>query len=175
MGWVLTWVISPDVAEARVLAPGLDHAPVYAADAHGPAAGGLDEVDEALADLAGEHHLRYLGRLAVRDAQAVHESALHAHLVHDLADVRPAAVDEHHAHADELQKDDVLHHLGLELLVLHGVAAVLYDDDAVIVLLDIGQGLHQHLRPVGFLSDDSVHSSSPFKCGSRRLSSRIRR
>ena len=136
------------VAELGVARLGLHHASVYAADTHGLTAGGLDEVDEALADLAGQHHLHHAGGLLVRDAQPVDEFALHAHPGEHIVDIRPTAVHEHHPHADQLQEHDVLHDLGLELFVLHGVPAVLDDDHAVPVLLDIGQGLDQHLGSV---------------------------
>ena len=149
-----------DVAQRLAALFCLDHAAVYAADAHGLAARGLDEIYQALAHLASQHHLYDLGRGLVCDAQAVNELADNAHLLQSVVYVRPAAVDKHHAHADELQEHYVLHYLGLELLVFHGVAAVLYDDDAVPILLYIGQGLNKHLRP-GVPVDNSVHLISP--------------
>ena len=139
-----------DVAEGGTLRLGLYEPAVYAADAHGLAAGRLDEVDEALADLAGEHHLHDVYRVLIRHAQAVHELGLDAVAAQGLVYLGPAAVHEHHLDAYELQQHDVLHDLGLELLVLHGVPAVLDDDDAVPVLLDVGQGLYEHLRPLAF-------------------------
>ena len=97
------------------------------------------------------------GRFAGGPSQALAALSVSTHFDFRLAHVDIAGS---HAHADELQEHYVLHYLGLELLVFHGVAAVLYDDDAVPILLYIGQGLNKHLRP-GVPVDNSVHLISP--------------
>ena len=75
---------------------------VHAAQADGAAAAALDEVDEALVDLARQHHLRRLDRLAVGDAQAADKLRLLAEAGEQLGDLRAAAVHQHDLHADQV-------------------------------------------------------------------------
>ena len=58
-------------------------------------------------------------------------------------------MDQNHLHADKLQQDNVLHDLLTQLVADHGVAAVFDHDDPAVILLYIGQGLGEHLGPLG--------------------------
>ena len=109
----------------------------------------LQQVDKAFVHLARQHHLDDIHGLFVRDPQAVDEFRRLAQLFHQLADLRPAAVDQHHLDADEPQQDDILHHLLLQLLADHGVAAVFDHHRFARVALDIRQRLGQYLRAFG--------------------------
>ena len=137
-----------DKAQARILALGLDHAPVDAAQADGLSALGAQKPHQRLVDLARQHHLDDIDRLRVRHPQAVNELRLFAQAVHQLADLRPAAVYQHHPDPHQAQQHDILHDLHLQRFVYHGVAAVFHHDGLAAVLLDVGQGLDQHLRPL---------------------------
>ena len=134
---------------------GLDHVAVHAAKAHGLAAHGLDVAHEALAHLAGQHHLHDVGGLAVGHAQAVDEFGLLSEAFEKVGDLRAAAVHQHDLHAHEREQQQIAHHGALQILVDHGVAAVFDDDDLLIVCFDIGQGLNEDLCPLvdghGFL------------------------
>ena len=55
---------------------GLNHVAVHAAKADGLAAHGLDIAHQALAHLAGQHHLHDVGGFAVGHAQAVDKLGL---------------------------------------------------------------------------------------------------
>ena len=108
----------------------------------------LQQVDQGLVDLAGQHHLHDIHSLAVGDAQAVDELRLLAQALHDIVDIGAAAVDQYDAHADEPEQYDVLHDLLLEVLVDHSVAAVFDDHDLAVIFLDVRQGGGQYLRPL---------------------------
>ena len=108
----------------------------------------LDQVDPSLVDLACQDHLDDVHGLLVGDPQAVDEHGLLAQALHDVADLRTAAVDQDHLHADEPQQGNVLHDLLFQLLVDHGVTAVLNDDDLAAVLFNVGQGSGQDFCPL---------------------------
>ena len=133
-------------AQPLILDAALQQAAVHAGEADGLAALHLQQVDQGLVDLAGQHHLHDIHGFLVRHAQAVHEDRLLAQTIHQIIDFRPAAVHKHDMNADEPEEHDVLHDLLLELLVDHGVAAVFDDNDLPGILADIGQGGGQHLR-----------------------------
>ena len=57
-------------------------------------------------------------------------------------------MDQDHLDPDELQEHHVLHDLLLELLVDHGVAAVLDHDDLPVVFLDQRQRLYDDFGPL---------------------------
>ena len=118
---------------------------VDARQANGAAAFAVEQVDEVLVDLAGQHHQRHLRRLAVGDAQAVDEAGQQVHPRHRLGQLGTAAVHEHDPYADEREQRHVAHHGLFQIVVDHRVAAVLDDDDLAAVLLDIGQGADEHL------------------------------
>ena len=64
--------------------------------------------DEVAVDLADQHHADDLERLGVGDAKAVAELRLLADPAQHRVDLRPAAMDEHAAHADAAQQQHVL-------------------------------------------------------------------
>ena len=122
-----------------------DQAAVAAGQAHRLAAGDVDQADDVLLHLAGEHPLDDLHRLLVGDAHALDERALLADLGERLLDLRAAAVHHHRVHADQLQQHHVLGEVLLQRRVGHGVAAVLDDDGLAVELADVGQRLGQDL------------------------------
>ena len=87
-------------------------------------------------------------RLGIGDAKAVAEFRLLAHLLHQRVDLRPAAMDEHAAHADAAQQQHVLRQRAIEIRVDRG-AAELHDHGLAGEALDIGQGLDEDLRGFG--------------------------
>ena len=100
---------------------------------------------EPLVDLAREHHAHDFRRLLVRIAQPAHKTGRDAHALQGLRDLRSAAVNENDFDPDELQKGHVAHDQLFERLVRHGVAAVLDDEDLILILLDIGHRLEKDL------------------------------
>jgi hypothetical protein len=111
----------------------LDHVAVLAAQADRLAAGGVDEADDLLVDRAGEDHLDDLHRLLVGDPEAVDELALDAELGQHLADLGPAAVDDHRIDAGLFQHHDVAGEGARAALVAHGMAAIFHHDDLLVV------------------------------------------
>ena len=134
------------ISQALVLDGALQQAAVHAGKAHGFAALHLQQVDQGLVDLAGQNHLDDIHGFPVGDAEATHEFRLFAEPVHEIVDLRPAAVHQHDPDADEPEQDDILHDLLLQLLVDHGVAAVLDDNDLARIFPDIGKSGGQDLR-----------------------------
>jgi len=83
-----------------------------------------------------------------------------------LADLRAAAVHQHHLDAHLCQQHDVGHDRLLEARVDHGVAAVLDHDDLAGVLLDVGQRGGEYIRAQFF--GDGVHRLTLLRFCSRR-------
>ncbi len=122
-----------------------DQPTVTAGQAHRLAAGGVDQADDVLLHLAGQHPLDDLHRLLVGDAHALHEGALLAQPGQRLVDLRAAAVNHDRVHADQLQQHHVLGEILLQRRVGHRVAAVLDDQRLAVELADVGQRLRQDL------------------------------
>jgi hypothetical protein len=124
---------------------GADQAAVAPGQAHGLAAGGVDQADDVLLHLAGQHPLDHFHRLFVGDAHALDEGALLADLGQRLVDLRAAAVHHDGVHAHQLEQHHVLGKVLLQRRVGHRVAAVLDDQRLAVELADVGQRLGQDL------------------------------
>ena len=147
----------------------LEQAAVLAGQADGVRAVGVEQPDELARDLAGEHHPHDVHRLGRGDAQAAAELRLDAEPVEHRVDLRAAAVHDDRLQADLAQEHHVLRERALEVLVDHGVAAVLHDDERARELLQPRQRLDEHLRlllgaQVGAGVEDEVAS-----CGVRAV------
>ena len=68
-------------------------------------------------------------------------SRLDAEPLEHRADLRPAAMHHHRIDRGLLQQHDVAREAARQLLVAHGVAAVLHDDDLLVVALHVRQRL----------------------------------
>ena len=124
-----------DVAEVNVrLALAHDHVAVHAAQANAAA---LEQRDQILVDLPGQHLLDDAHGLLISVAQAAHKFGLLAHLFQHTVNSRAAAVHQHDTHAEQRQRDQVVHDGQLEVIVDHRVAAVLYNQRFTVVFLDI--------------------------------------
>ena len=104
---------------------------------------GIDEADELLVDGAGQHHLDDLDAGGIGDAMAVGEFGLDAEPVQHFRDLRPAAMHDHGIEAGLLEQHDVAGEVAGDLLVAHGMAAILDDDDRIVMALHMRQGLGQ--------------------------------
>jgi hypothetical protein len=101
--------------------------------------------DDVLVDLADEHHLRDLDGLGVGHAQPADELDRHVEALHEVRDLRPAAVHDDRVEPDVLQEHDVAREVLAQLRILHRRAAVLDDDRAAVELADVGQRLEEGL------------------------------
>src|SRR5919106_2112670 len=110
-----------------------------------PAAVLVDEADDLLIDLADQHHLDDFDRLGVGHPHAAHELRLLAELLHQCTDLGAAAVDDDGIDPDQLQEDDVEGKRSLEVVRLHGRAAVLDDERLAAELSDVRQRLQEDL------------------------------
>ena len=90
---------------------------------------------------AGQHHLDDLHGGGVSHPQAILERRVDTQLLQHAADLRPAAMNDHRVDAEELEEDDVAGEEVGQLLVLHGMAAILDDDRLPVIALDVGQRL----------------------------------
>ena len=108
----------------------------------------VDRRDEVAVDLADQHHADDLERLGVGDAKAVLELRLLADAAKHRVDLRPAAMDEHAAHADAAQQQHVLRQREVGLAVDRR-AAELHDDRLAGELADVGQRLDEDVRDLG--------------------------
>ena len=89
--------------------------------------------DNKSVDLTDEDHLDHAHDVLGRVAQTVDELHGNVELLKHLVDAGAAAVAEHRLEAEELEHHDVVEHGVLELVVDHGVAAVLDDDDLALI------------------------------------------
>ena len=105
----------------------------------------VEQADELAADLAGEHHPHHVHDLGGGDPQATPELALQAEPVEHRGDLRTTAVHDDGTQPGIPQEGDVLGEGGLEVVVDHGVAAVLHDDERAPELLEPGQRLDEGL------------------------------
>jgi hypothetical protein len=143
-----TW---PTSCSARVVLVGhlqlarADQAAVAPGQAHGLAAGGVDQAHDVLLHFAAQHPLDHFHGLFVGDAHALDEGALLADLGQRVVDLRPAAVHHDRVHAHQLEQHHVLGEVLLQRRVGHGVAAVLDDQRLAVELADVGQRLGQDL------------------------------
>jgi hypothetical protein len=109
----------------------------------------VDEPDELASDLTGEHHPDDLHDLRRRDAQPGPELALETQSAEHAGDLRAASVHDDRAQAGIPEEDDVLGEGALEVLVDHGVAPVLDDDERALEPLEPRERLDERrsLRP----------------------------
>ena len=112
---------------------------------HRLATGHVDQTDDVLLHLAGEHPFDDLHGLVIGHAHALNEAALLADLGQRLFDLRAAAMHHHRVHADQFQQHHVLGKVLLQVRVGHRIAAVFDDDGLAVKLADVGQRLGQDL------------------------------
>jgi hypothetical protein len=105
----------------------------------------LSRPDELAGHLPGQHHADDIHRLGRGDAQAAAELGLDAEPVEHRVDLGPAAVHDDRAQTDLAQEHHVLGEGALEVVVDHGVAAVLDHDERAREPLQPRQRLDQHL------------------------------
>ena len=145
----------------------MDHAAVDAAQPQRVAPLPLQQVDKVLVRLSGQHHLHDAQRFGVHVAQPADKPALFADGAQRLVDLRPAAVHQHNADADERQQNQIAHDGRLELAVDHGVSAIFDDDHLAAVRLDIRQSLREDLRLL-LICNLHLNPSPAVRCGNRR-------
>ena len=117
---------------------------IVARQAHRDPAVLVHRLDKLLVHLAGKHRAHHFHGRIGGHALAVDELHGHIEALHGLGDSEPAAVHDHRVHADNLQKHDVSHDLGAQLLVDHGRSAVLDDDGLTGDVLDPRHRLGEH-------------------------------
>ena len=100
--------------------------------------------DDLPVDLADQRHAHDVDGLGVGDPQAVDELRHLAQPLHQVADLRAAAVHDDRVHADEPHEHDVLREEIGERGVFHRVAAVLDHDGLARELPDVRQRLGEH-------------------------------
>ena len=105
-----------------------------------PRVGGLELIT---ADLADEHHPDDVDRFLRGHPETAAELAADAEPVEHRGDLGPATVDHDGLEPRGAEEDDVLGESPLELVVDHGVSAVLDDDDRAREAAEPWQGLDQ--------------------------------
>ena len=140
---------------------GLDQAAVLAGDAHGAAALPVQLGDDFLVDPSAEHHFHHVHGGRVGHPHPVDEAGGNVELLEQCTDLRAAAVHDHRVHADQLHERHIPGEGGLQVLVHHGVAAVLDDDGPSLELADVRQRLGQDGGDVLRLVFRNGHGRSP--------------
>ena len=104
---------------------------------------GVDQADQFPADLAGQDHAHHVHRLGRSDAEAALELGFDPEPAEHGVDLRAAAVHHDRVDADVVEEHDVLRESAAELVVDHGVAAVLDHHGGAGEALDPRQCLDQ--------------------------------
>jgi len=104
----------------------------------------VDHPDQFASDLAGEHHPDHVHGFRSGHPQAAAELAGDAEPVEHRRDLRPAAVNHHRLQPGGPQEHHVLGEGPFQVVVDHGVAAVLDHRDRPAEALQPGQRLDQH-------------------------------
>ena len=125
-----------------------DHAAIAPGQADRFAAGDIDQADDVLLHLAGQHPFDDFHRLVVSHPHALDELPRLAQAAQGLLDLRPAAMHHHRIQPDQFQQYDILGKIELQRRVGHRIAAVLDDDGLAVKAADIGQSLREDLRLV---------------------------
>ncbi len=120
---------------------------VLAGEADGERAVLVDQPDQLALDLADEHHPDDVHRLGGGDPQPAAELRLDAEPVEHLGDLRAAAVHDDRLEAGEPQERDVLGERPLQVVVGHGVAAVLHHHDLAVVAASATAARRRGWRP----------------------------
>ena len=116
---------------------------VLTADTDGGGAVGVEQGDELALHGAGEDHADHVHDLGRRHAQAAAELRADAQSFEHGVDLGTTAVDDDGAHPDLVEEEDVLGEGAFEVIVLHGVAAVLDDHGGALVGAQPRHGLQQ--------------------------------
>ena len=104
----------------------------------------LDQVDDVLVDQAAEHHLHHVHGFLISDAHALNKLGFLAQAFQQAADLWAAAVNDHRVEANLFQHHHVASEAVFQLVVFHGVAAVLDHHGGTGKALNVGQRLDQN-------------------------------
>jgi hypothetical protein len=118
-------------------------AAVFSGHAHGVGAVRIDQSHQFASHLAGEDHPDHVHGFRGGHAEAALEFGFNAEPAEHRVDLRASAVDHHRVDAYVVEEHDVLGEGAAEIVVDHGVAAVLDHHDGAGEPLDPGQGLNQ--------------------------------
>ena len=131
---------------------GDERAGIAARHAHGQVAVVVDGSNQLLVNLAAQHLAHDIHSRRRGHALAVLKLDGNIVMAQRLVDSLAAAVHDNGAHADDLEQDDVAHHVATQLLVDHGCTAVLDNDRLAGQVLNPRQRFEQQLRGcfVGF-------------------------
>lgn len=133
---------------AQVIFFGHDDVAVLSREADGLAPVVVDETDDFLVHLAHQHHLDDVHGFPVRHPHPLDKTGFLPQFFQETPDLGPAAMDDHGVHPDVFHHDHVEGEILFQILVHHGVAAVLDDDGLVVKPPDIRQGLEKNVGPV---------------------------
>src|SRR5207248_6394496 len=96
--------------------------------------------NDVAVDLADQHHAGDVEGFRIGDPETIAELGLLAQPLHELADLRTAAVDDNRAHADGSHQHDVLRE---RVEIPDGVTPVLHHHDLVVEAADVRQSFGQ--------------------------------
>src|SRR6185436_5095872 len=138
---------------------GADEGTVLACQTDGTSAVLVDEIDDLLVDQPAQDHFDNVHGFTVGDPHALNELTLLADALEHVVDLRPAAMDDHRIHADQLEQYHVSREGVLQLFVAHGIAAVLDDDRLAVEAADIRQRFGKDLRFQRYVGGGKGHGA----------------
>jgi len=103
----------------------------------------VDQVNDFLVDESPQHHLNDVHGFTVCDPHALNKVAGFAKALEQLPDLGAPAMDNDRIDADEFEKDDVPRKAVLEVVIGHGVAAILDDQRLALEAADVGERFDQ--------------------------------
>ena len=125
-------------------------------------AGPGDTFGNLLIDGACQNHLDNVEHLSIGDAKPLHEGGLHIQPLQHGIDLRPSAVNHNWVDSNLLQQCDVASEAQRCLFLPHSVAAILNDDDLVVVALQIGQCASEALHGIRGVGHDDCFRGLAF-------------
>ena len=139
-------------AEFGVERLGDERTGIAARNAHGQVAVMVERRDQLLVDLAAQHLAHDIHGRRRGHALAVHKLDGDVVVAKRLVDGLAATVHDNRAHADDLEQDDVAHHVAAQLLINHGGSAIFDNNRLAGQVLNPRQRFEQQLRGcfVGF-------------------------
>ena len=123
--------------------PGPDKVPILPGQAHRRPAAAIDQAHDLLIDAPHHDGFHDAHGLRIGDPKAVDESGGEPGLRHRFPDLGTAAVDDHRTHPDIAHQDDVLRHLGHQLLLHHSGPPILHHNGLSEEAPNIGEGLYE--------------------------------
>ncbi len=123
--------------------PGTDKITIPAGKTNSPAAIVINKPDDFLIDPANQYHLHHVHGLTIGHPHALHIIWFDLKPIKQIIDLGSTSMNDNDIDAYMIEKNDIKCKLALEVLIYHGMAAILDNNRLMPEFLNIGQRFHQ--------------------------------